>query len=237
MFNSRIWLAALAMILASAALAPAAQAEYYTGEEGGKNVKTIMDGTANSNQVFVVGSYTTTCTGYSGSDEFATGMSKVLRTEQATYSDCSTVGATDSTVTTNGCEFKFGEPKKAGAGYTISSAEFACPVNKRVEIHIYTDKTHVTSLCTITIWPAAGTGTETIEEAVEEESTGENLEGGGAKTFVLNVDVKNLFYEEHGTKCKDAQDKKLQGATLTGGILWRGTNAKGTAIDALMSGP
>jgi hypothetical protein len=234
-------IACIAVCALSCVFAAGAQAGEYTGEEAGKNVKTVMDGIAWSNQVFQVGSYKTTCTGFSGSDEFATGKSKTLATKQATYSDCSTKSATDTTVTMNGCEHKFGEPQKAAKDYTISTAKFACPAKKHVEIHVYTDKTHTTSLCTLTTYPkvaAEEEEPEVVEEEEEGEFTGENVEGGGGtpKTFVINMNVKNLFYVEHGVNCADAKGQELQGATFTGSMLWRATNATGTAIDALMSG-
>jgi hypothetical protein len=231
----------IAVMALSASFAAGAQAGEFTGVEAGKHVKTILDGIGTGNQVFSTPKGKVTCTGFLGSGELATGKSKTLTTEQLVYNDCTSTVATDTTITMNGCHYKFEEPKAKGKGYTIPTL-FLCPKAKRVEIHIYTAKDHLTSLCTVTMYPQGPGGEEEgefEEEELEGENTAENLEkeleGGSVQIFTTNFNFKNVNYEEHGAKCPDG-DKSKVGGTLTGVAEWRGTNTMAQLIDAFLSG-
>lgn len=229
-----------AMLVVSGVIAAGAQAGEYTGEENGKNVKTIMDGTARGNQVFATPKAKITCTAFSASDEFATGKSLTLTTQEPVYSDCTHTVATDTTITMNGCHYKFTEPKNDGKGNYAIAGDFTCPKTKRVEIHIYTTKFHTVSVCTMTMYPKnpGEEEGEVIEEEMEGEIAGKNEEEeseGGGKSFALNVGVTNLNFEEHGAGCPDGNGSKVVGS-FNGEVLWRATNDKGQPIDAKLSG-
>lgn len=242
MIGNQIKAAFTAALLASAVFAASAHAApEYTGEEGGKNVKTIVDMVGTGDQVFSTPNVKVTCTALSMSKEMATGKATELTGEKVAYSDCTTNVATDTTVTFNACDFKYTQPVKAGGGYN-AKIDLSCPKGKEIEIHVYTDKNHTTSLCTITTYPVTNTEEEpeVIEEELEgevfEENFEEKLEGGGQVISVKSAySGKNLTFKEDGTKCPDGNNEQDTGA-WAGDVILRATNAGGKRIDMKISG-
>jgi hypothetical protein len=242
MFGNQIKAAFAAVLLASAVFAASAHAApEYTGEEGGKNVKTIVDMVGTGDQVFTTPKAKVTCTALSMSTEMATGKATELTGEKVAYSDCTTNVATDTTVTFNTCDFKYTQPVKNGANYK-AQIDLSCPKGKVIEIHVYTDKNHTTSLCTITAYPV--TTSEEEKEVIEEELEGqifeenfeEKLEGGGQVISVKgSYSAQNLTFKEDGAKCPDGNNEQ-DTATAAGDVIIRATNAGGKRIDMKITG-
>jgi hypothetical protein len=242
MIGNQIKATFTAVLLASAVFAASAHAApEYTGEEGGKNVKTIVDMVGTGDQVFTTPKAKVTCTALSMSSEMATGKATELTAEKIAFADCTTNVATDTTITMNTCDFKYTQPVKNGTDYK-AKIDLSCPKDDQIEIHVYTGKDHTTSLCTVTVHPVSALEEE--EEVIEEELEGdlleenieEELEGGGSVTSVKGAySGKKISFKEDGTKCPDGNNEQDTG-TWVGDLLIRGTNAGGKRIDLKITG-
>ena len=104
-----------------------------------------------------------------------------------TYSGCFSNGTQPTTVTHNGCDYKFyggtTEPDSTHAFHKVT-VDLECPKDKDIEVHVYSSHANHTAgtvLCTYTIKPFVGTHENTLENTT-----------GTIKDLDLTTTVSNI---------------------------------------------
>jgi hypothetical protein len=142
-----------------------------------------------------------------------------------TYTNCfGIVGATKApaTVTMNGCDYviKIGTTNGV-AGQYAGTADLVCPGVAKVEVHLYNNAEHKTSICTFTF------GAQTNKGGLfgQNEAGGKITLGGTATGIKATRDASVLCGKE----------ETLETATLKAHIIVSGTNEAGLATNISLS--
>jgi hypothetical protein len=134
------------------------------------------------------------------------------------YTGCHSFGSGGSelgpaTVTMNGCDFDVAlitQPANTVSGRW----KVTCPGSSKIEIHVYTNSTHATNICTFTVFP-------------QEDLTGGKAVDTG-NTIALSGNVPNIAMTRDNLLCGGTVN---QTATLSLGGAVQGTNANGEEVN------
>jgi hypothetical protein len=193
--NAKILVGALAALLATAALAPAAQAspEFHSEAE-----HTILTGeTLNNELALDPGVFQCVTMRFDGTTVVATGTTVSLT---PTFEAC-VVDGMEAAFTRNGCTWlvHLGPNEE----HLTGDVDFVCPEGQAMQIH--------RPGCTITVRPQAGLQGVTFTN-----------EGAAAtRSIVLDLNLVGIDYVEHGMNCPNPTETTVNGVytgkvTLTG---------------------
>ncbi len=162
---------------------------------------------------------------------FNPGAGLTTLTDQSHYSSCTaSVGAQTlpATVTTNGCDFviHIGETKVANVSYS-GTADVVCGAGESIEIHVYQQASHATSVCTYKVGPQTGLSGATAENITEEVEV--EKEKFIVKKIKVSGEVTGITASRTGVLCGGTKHTSaaIQHANTTLG----GTNEAGKPKD------
>jgi hypothetical protein len=144
-------------------------------------------------------------------------------TVQTESTNCiATLGATKApaTVTNNGCDAVTQIGETISAGKWSGTTEIVCPEGKQIEVHAYTNSSHLSTICTVKIPAQSG-----LKGGFAENAAGGkiNLSGAGG----------GIKATKTGILCGGTAE--TNSAELEGTAVVSGTNEEGTATEIALS--
>jgi hypothetical protein len=122
----------------------------------------------------------------------------------------------------NGCDYVFHiETTNGTLGQYAISADVVCPAGKQIEIHVYNNAEHKTSICTYTI----GAQTGKKGPFIQNEAGGKVTIGGSV--FLLTVTRHSSIL------C--GKEEEVGSATTKAHVIISGTNSAGEGTSLLLS--
>jgi hypothetical protein len=121
-----------------------------------------------------------------------------------------------ATVTNEGCDLDVTSGVLSG-GKAPGSASLKCPTGKSVIIHVYTNSTHATNICTYTFGEAGNTN-----------KTGGFIQNGEAGTLTLGGKVEGIKASRTGLLCGGTAETTT--ASLEGHIIVSSTSGAALSI-------
>jgi hypothetical protein len=200
-----------------------------TDTVGQKSKLIFVSGGVPKGEIECHGSYVVGTKGVTPHDEFMNlGVGGVTSiTVVPTYTSCSAkVGAATApaTVTLNGCDVVLGVGNTTTAPKYTLTADFICPAEKVVEMHLYQNAEYKTSICTYTVAEQTGkTGAFVQNEGAVAPRTGTL---GGTFTGISATRHNSVLC---GAKLESAESKLEIHALL------QGTNESGKETDLFIS--
>jgi hypothetical protein len=118
----------------------------------------------------------------------------------------------------NGCDYLLHLKEKTGVSNYKGNFDFSCAAGKVIEAKAYSNETHTTQICRLTIAPQSGLLTVTYT----------NFKEGTQKKIEMVFKVEKIVYNQEGTFCPTL---KGENALLEGTVKLAGQDAEVNPID------